>query len=181
MRKLIAVAALAAVTSASAIGVGISGHYNIGMPLGDFADGYKMSIMGFQGDVEIAVHPFINVVAAFGYQQFKPKDEIVGIDKSTIIPICFGIEYPAVFGSIAFYPGGGMSYNMMKTTGPNVDMSDNKIGIWFGGNFYYMINARMGFGAGAVFHYILTKDDEVEGSTNTMWLHIPVGIKYWFM
>jgi hypothetical protein len=183
MRKLIAVAALAAVTSASAIGVGMSGHYNIGMPLGDFADGYDMSIMGFQADVEIAVHPFINVVAAFGYQVFKPSAEgALDDDKFTLIPITFGIEYPAVFGSIAFYPGGGMSYNMYKATVLGVEGdSESKIGIWFGGNFYYMVNANLGIGAGAQFHYILTKDDEIEGSTNTMWLHIPIGIKYWFM
>ena len=181
MRKLIVATALLAVTSASAIGVGISGHYNIGMPLGDFADGYKMSIMGFQGDVEIAVHPFINVVAAFGYQVFKPSAEGAPDDwKSTIIPITFGIEYPAVFGNIAFYPGGGASYNLMKTTALT-EVSENKLGFWFGANFYYMVNPNLGVGAGAQFHYILTKDDAVEGSTNTIWLHIPLGIKYWFM
>ena len=175
MRKLIAVAALAAVTSASGIGVGLSVHYNLGMPLGDDADLYKMSILGFQGDIEIAVHPFINVVAAFGYQQFKPKDDVVGTDKHTLIPILFGIEYPAVFGNIAFYPGGGMSYNMIKTTGPNLDFSDNKIGIWFGGNFYYMFTPEMGFGAGVAYNMIFTAD------SSTSWIHIPFGIKYWFM
>ena len=177
MRKLIAVAALAAVTSASGIGVGISAHYNIGMPLGPegFKDTYKMSIMGFQGDVEIAVHPFINVVAAFGYQQFKPKEDVVGTDKFTLIPILFGIEYPAEFGNIAFYPGGGMSYNMMKETGPNVDISDNKIGIWFGANFYYMFTPEMGFGAGVAYNMIFTD------ISKTSWIHIPFGIKYWFM
>ena len=114
-------------------------------------------------------------MAAFGYQQWKPADEIVGVDKTTFIPICFGIEYPAVFGNIAFYPGGGMSYNLMKTTGPKYDESDSKIGAWFGGNFYYMFNPRMGCGAGATFNMIFT--DVVK----TNWIHIPFGIKYWFM
>jgi hypothetical protein len=176
MRKLIVAAALLAVTSASAIGVGISAHYNIGMPLGDFADEVKMSIMGFQGDVEIAVHPFINVVAAFGYQQFKPAEDLVGVDNTTLIPILFGIEYPAVFGNVAFYPGGGMSYNMLKTEIPGEDSETlKKIGIWFGGNFYYMVNPNLGIGAGAAFHMIFTEN------TKTNWIHIPFGIKYWFM
>jgi hypothetical protein len=179
MRKLIvATALLAMATSASAIGVGISGHYNIGMPLGPegFKDNYKMSIMGFQGDVEIAVHPFINVVAAFGYQVFKPDVEDPGDDKMTVIPITFGIEYPAVFGSIAFYPGGGGSFNMMKATVAGVEgESDNKAGIWFGGNFYYMVNPNLGIGAGVAFHMIFTEDEK------TTWIHIPIGIKYWFM
>jgi|GEM_PF-783746 len=179
MRKLIAVAALAAVTSASAIGVGVSGHYNLGMPLGPegFKDTYKMSIMGFQGDIEIAVHPFINVVAAFGYQVFKPSAEgALDDDKFTLIPITFGIEYPAVFGSIAFYPGGGGSFNLMSATvnGADVDI-DSKAGIWFGGNFYYMVNPNLGVGAGVAFHMIFTEGDK------TTWIHIPVGMKYWFM
>jgi len=177
MRKLIAVAALAAVTSASAIGVGISAHYNLGMPMGTLGDGVKMSIMGFQGDVEIAVHPFINVVAAFGYQVFNPK-EVAGVTldgKYTIIPINFGIEYPAVFGNVAFYPGGGMSYNMLKSDIGLADTSESKIGIWFGGNFYYMINPKMGIGAGVAYNMIFT---DVE---KTSWIHIPFGLKYWFM
>jgi hypothetical protein len=178
MRKLIvATALLAMVTSASAIGVGISAHYNLGMPLGDWADYYKMSIMGFQGDVEIAVHPFINVVAGFGYQVFKPSAEGANDDdKFTLIPITFGIEYPAVFGNIAFYPGGGGSFNLMKATVNGVEGdSDNKAGIWFGGNFYYMVNPNLGVGAGAAFHMIFTEGEK------TNWIHIPIGIKYWFM
>ena len=176
MRKLIAVAALVAVTSASGIGVGLSVHYNLGMPMGDFGDVVKMSVMGFQADFEIAVHPFINVVTAFGYQQFKPADDVIGIDKVTLIPILFGIEYPAAFGNIAFYPGGGMSYNMMKTTYPGEgSTSVKKMGIWFGGNFYYMFNPKMGFGAGVAYNMIFTED------SSTSWIHIPFGIKYWFM
>ena len=177
MRKLIAVAALAAVTSASAIGVGFSAHYNIGMPMGDLADGYKMSIMGFQGDLEFAVHPFINVVAAFGYQKFSPSAEGVNEnDKFTLIPILFGFEYNAAFGNLVFYPGGGMSYNFMTTTLNGLDLAnEKKMGIWFGGNFYYMFNPKMGVGAGVAFHMIFT---EVE---KTSWIHIPLGFKYWFM
>jgi hypothetical protein len=180
MRKLIvATALLAMVTSASAIGVGISAHYNIGMPLGpdSFKDNTKMSIMGFQGDVEIAVHPFINVVAAFGYQVWKPKED-VGIPTDanmTLIPINFGIEYPAVFGNIAFYPGGGMSYNMIKYSEEIPEEDVNKIGIWFGGNFYYMVNPKLGVGAGVAFNMIFTEDEK------TTWIHIPIGMKYWFM
>ncbi|UCE26739.1 MAG: hypothetical protein JSW52_10395 [Candidatus Coatesbacteria bacterium] len=176
MGKLITVAALlAVVSSASALGVGISVHYNVGIPIGDFADVHKVSVIGTLVDVEFRLHPFINVVAAFGYQQFKPKDEVVGIDKTTVIPIQFGVEYPAEFRKFAFYPGGGMSYNLMKTTGPNYEESENKIGAWFGGNFYYCITSEIYFGPSFHYHIIFTEP------VRTGWLHIDVGIKYWFM
>jgi len=176
MGKLIAVAALAAVTSASAIGVGISVHYNIGIPVGDFADTSKISVVGTLVDIEFRLHPFINVVGAFGYQQFKPKDEIVGIDKTTIIPIQFGVEYPAEFDKFAFYPGGGMSYNLIKTTIPGGDSdSENKIGAWFGGNFYYFVTPRILFGPSFHYHVIFTEPVRLG------WIHIDFGVKYWFM
>jgi hypothetical protein len=182
MRRLIALGALLAVASpASAIGLGISGHYNLGIPLAP--DGFKdfcaTSYVGFQGDIEIAVHPFVNVVAAFGFQSFK-SSEFDFVSNVELIPILFGVEYPAVFGKIAFFPGGGISYNVLNTNIQGID-DEKKAGIWLGGNFYYMFNPKIGIGAGVAYNMIFTEGGKRLGEGKMSWLHIPFGIKYWFM
>lgn len=177
MRRLIVVTALlASVSSASAIGVGISAHYDvIGLPLGDFGTDYKVSYVGFHGDFEVAVHPLINVIGAFGYQQFKPGPALAGtVNKFTIMPILFGVEYNGVFNRIWFYPGGGMSYNLMKTDNISLpDTTDKKLGIWFGANFYYNVSGNIGVGSGVIYHLIFTD------VSNTSWIQIPFGLKWW--
>lgn len=171
MGKLIAVAALAAVTSASAIGVGISAHYNFGIPLGEFADDYKFSVMGFNADVEIdpGVGPLF-VYYAIGYQVFKPQ---VGTNNLTLISNLIGVERPFGFPPVIIYVNAGYTFNMFKTT----PLNWNDHGVWFGADIYYFVNPKLGIGANFAYHVVFTTGNM---GYKTHWIHPSFGIKYWF-
>jgi hypothetical protein len=172
MRRLIVAAALVAVTYASAIGVGVSAHYNVGMPLGNFGNAYKFSVIGFNGDIEIDFGGPVNLYTGFGYQVFKPE---VGTDDLTLIPILFGIERPFPFPPITIYVGLGGSFNLLRMSSGNWE----DWGFWTGGEIYYFLTPQLGVGANVAFHTIFTPPPGYS-TGNTYWIHPSFGVKYWF-
>jgi opacity protein-like surface antigen len=123
-----------AAASAYGVGVGVGGFYALSMPMGDVADNYDMSIIGFGGKVMIGVMPMLNVDVGFGYHM-KYKGKWEGLSKAipvgsglgapveptdiddyylTTIPITFGVSYPISFDSMGVYFGGGGAFVMEK-------------------------------------------------------------------
>ena len=135
MRKwMVLVALCVAAASAYGVGVGVGGFYALSMPMGDVADNYDMSIIGFGGKVMIGVMPMLNVDVGFGYHM-KYKGKWEGLSKAipagsglgapveptdiddyylTTIPITFGVSYPMKFDSMGIYFGGGGAFVMEK-------------------------------------------------------------------
>jgi hypothetical protein len=178
MGKLITVAALAVVTSASAIGVGVYFDYN---PLGivtapDYVrEPYDISFIGFDGGFELKFHEYVAFVTGVGFQRFSWELEywyytIEGSD--SFVPVTFGVEFPLAAGNIVICPGVGSGITFFQGDGSIIGEDYE---IWAGCRFYYMLNPNLGLGTGVTYTNIFTDPDPVS------WLHVPVGFKYWFM
>ena len=179
MKKLlVAITALAVIGMAGnalAIGLNVGGGGGILLPLGDFADTTKLGY-GFGGGASIGVLPFLGIDVDFGYY-LGMKSKVVGVDKSTLIPITFGIHYNIISGG-AFVPyvGGGGGFYLMKTKVPGEeDMSVNKAGAYFGGGIAYYFTDKICLNVNPKFHIVFTEE------TKTMFMTIGGGIGYTVM
>jgi hypothetical protein len=59
--------------------------------------------------------------------------------------------------------------------------TESDFGFYFGAALKYPITPEMNFYLAPDMLYILTEDEDVADSSNTMIIEIPVGIEYWFM
>lgn len=179
MRKfLLILAVLAPLGTASALGVGVYFDYN---PVGKLLapdplpEWYDLSFIGFDGGLELRFHKNIALVTGVGFQRFSFSGTILGRQfegNDNYVPVTFGVEFPITEGSVMICPaaGGGITF---FPGSENIEGQD--FGAWGGGKFYYMVNPNLGVGGGATYNYVATSPKSLG------WLHVPVGIKYWFM
>lgn len=188
MKKLIvAITALAVIGMAGnalAIGLTVGGGGGILLPLGDFADTTKLGY-GFGGGVSIGVLPFLGIDVDFGYY-LGMKSKVVGTDKTTLIPITFGVRYNIISGG-AFVPyaGGGGGFYLMKVKNSAVDKSYNKPGFYFGGGMDYFISDKLCINFGAKLNIVMvgTDADSYGGAdvSKLMFMTLGGGIGYTVM
>jgi hypothetical protein len=200
MKKLLTTFALVAALSApaAAVSVGAGAGYVLGMPMGDFADGSKMSIIGFGGKVLIGVIPQLNIEVGANYHVKFPVnwDEVPGGEPTngddyytTLILPKFGVGYDLPVGPVVISPHAGGCYGMFSSKVPEgVTEPDsvNKLGFYGGLALKYPVTPEMNIAFGFDFDYILEVVEDVEGtpadeSMDAMLIEIPVGIEYWFM
>jgi len=96
-----------------------------------------------------------------------------------IIPIT--VDFLAAFpaGNMKPYVKGGVGYYMWKPTGDDVSdeaEGENDFGINAGGGVKIPFGETMMFDVGVTYHYIMTEDTDVEGSTNTTYVGLKAGI-----
>jgi len=166
------------------IGLNIHGGWNFLMPMGDYADGSKFSFLGFGGGATINITPMIGIDTDFVYQLDIPTKTDPAPDgyKHTMMYLNFGARINLITGgSFVPFAGGGMGYYMAKVTPSTgvASVSDNNIGIYFGGGIDYFFTPKIGLDTGVKFHYVLSSDDTVTPAlTNTLFLTFGVGIAF---
>ncbi len=201
MKKLLTTLALVAAISApaSAVSVGAGGGYVLGMPMGDFADGAKMSIIGFGGKVLIGVIPQLNIEVGANYHVKFPTnwDDFPGGEPAngddyytTLILPKFGVGYDLPVSPMVISPHAGGCFGMFSykvSTGVPEPDGVNKLGFYGGLTVKYPVTPEMNVTFGFDFDYIMkvVEDDEttttVDESMDAMLIEIPIGIEYWFM
>ncbi|HEC79747.1 MAG TPA: hypothetical protein ENI43_00680 [Firmicutes bacterium] len=189
MRKLIvAIAAVGLIGSFSAtyaMSVGAGGGYIFGMPMGDFSDGFKPSMMNFGGGVCIGVMPMMSIDGGFEYHLNYKNKELGLIEEGTykLQMMVFGAGARINFipeGSFRPYAGGGFNFYMMKYKNADGEVPEgvedvSKPGVYFGGGVGYFITEAMAINAPVKLHMIFTEEEK------TMLLTFGAGIEYYFM
>jgi opacity protein-like surface antigen len=173
MKKLlVTLAILAMASSAMAITLSIGGGGGILLPLGDFADAYKLGF-GFGGGASIGVIPLMNIDADFGYY-LGMKSKLIGTTKFTVIPITFGASINIIHGGkfVPYAGGGGGFYLMKSKTVADVAIKYNKAGIYFGGGIKYFFTDKIALNVNPKFHVVFTD------VSKTMFMTIGGGISY---
>lgn len=173
MKKLlVTLAILAMASSAMAITLSVGGGGGILLPLGDFADAYKLGF-GFGGGASIGVIPLMNIDVDFGYY-LGMKNKLLETTKMTIIPITFGASINIIHGGkfVPFAGGGGGFYLMKVKPEVGDSVSDNKAGIYFGGGIKYFFTDKIALNVNPKFHVVFTD------VSKTMFMTIGGGISY---
>ena len=155
------------------------------LPMGDFADWYDGGLMfGLNGcymftdmyGLEVGVDYAAFPVNSDFEDLFGGDDLDVSL---RIIPIT--VDFLAAFpaGNMKPYVKGGVGYYMWKPTGDDVSdeaEGENDFGINAGGGVKIPFGETMMFDVGVTYHYIMTEDTDVEGSTNTTYVGLKAGI-----
>lgn len=178
---LAAVLALCATGAANAGTFWVGPSAGISVPTGDFGDAAKL---GFNAGVTgtYMMDATWGVGADVAYHMWNAKDEI-----NDALNILLGttdaeakfsaIQYTAhvlwtapTQSSVKPYAKLGVGGYNVKTkitsSAGDADDSENKVGFNLGTGIMFMSSANMGFGVGAAYHMINTKDDAT-GATNT--------------
>ncbi|UCE27937.1 MAG: hypothetical protein JSW52_04065, partial [Candidatus Coatesbacteria bacterium] len=151
MSKLIAIlVVLCVVSTASGIGVGVAGHYNISIPTRDLTDYYGTSFLGFDLGVEIAVfRKYLIVSAGFGFQSFENKEYGHEGERVSVTPVSLGFEYPLALGrTVVCFGAGGALFFEHTETGVGGFPS-----LWVGTDIYYTVTPDIDLGAGVKYHF----------------------------
>jgi outer membrane protein W len=155
------------------------------LPMGDFADWYDGGLQfGLNGCYMFT--DMYGVEVGVDYASFPVnsdfEDLMGGEDLDInlrIIPIT--VDFMAAFpaGNMKPYVKGGVGYYMWEPTGDDVADTvegENDFGINAGGGVKIPFGETMMFDVGVTYHYIMTEDDEVEGSTNTTYIGLKAGV-----
>lgn len=156
--------------------IGINGGVFKGT--GDFGDATKT---GFGGGVfyDYWVSSMLAVGADFGWNTMKAKES----DDVKVTIMNYGVhgKYAFPMGESPMHPyvtaGAGM-YNLKVDAGLG-DESDNKFGGRGGLGLDYMVNAQVGVGAEANFHFISTESQSTQAVTGVVMVtyHLPSASK----
>lgn len=157
--------------------------YNIIIPIGNIADHYKLSPIGFAGGVNFYVHPRIAPMVEVGFQKMQQKDPPDGMGSDygfNMIYFLPGVRFnilPLYAGETKFVPfaEGGAGFFMMKYTAPDgaiVAEDSNKAGIFVGGGIDYFITKAITIDI--VFDYLMAF---TEGQ-GTHFAHFKIGFDY---
>jgi hypothetical protein len=184
MKKLLITIALAALLSApaSAVGFGVGAGYVLGLPMGDFADGSELSVIGFGGKLMVGVMPNLDVEIGVNYHVKFPVKDATDDDYSTVMPIKIGVAYKLPVGPVVIAPGGGGAYTMFTPHDVNGSGdTESDFGFYVNAAIKYPITPEMYFSAAPGLLYVMSEDDADANSFNTMIIEFPIGIEYWFM
>jgi len=158
--------------------IGVNVGY--GLPMGDFADGYD-------GGLSVGLNGCYMFTDMYGLElgvdwiTFAANEDMVGdLDvKWQYIPVTadFLAKFPA--GNFSPYIKGGVGYYFGSATGddvPDDTEGENDFGINVGGGIQVPFAETMMFDVGAGYHYVMTEEDDVEGSYNLTYVAIKAGI-----
>lgn len=174
MKKLLlaAVVVLFSLGASAQFKLGVSG--GLGLPMGDFGDGYKM---GFGGGVagKYMLNEKLAVGLNIGYYSFTAKDEFGGSDvKFSAMPITGLINYYFATEGFKPYVGADLGFYSCKSKtnfmGVDFSATATKFGFAPTVGFAYGLSDKMDLDVNAKYHFIST-----EGSS-TSFLGINVGL-----
>lgn len=184
MMLMLAVILMAGFSSQSFGQIKIGANAGIGLPMGDFGDGYKM---GFGGSVEgkYFLNDKIAVGASIGYYSFTLKDEMLTIlqsfsesitdSKYTVMPILATVDYYFATEGFKPYVGAGVGLYSAKIKVSDSKLGDGEetssdMGIAPTVGFCYGLSEKIDLNVNAKYNMIFT-----EGSSTT-YLGINAGI-----
>lgn len=157
--------------------------YNIFLPIGNTADVYKLSPIGFAGGADFYIHPRIGPMIEVGFQKMQQKDPPDGMGSDygfNLIYFLPGVRFnilPLYAGETKFVPfaEGGTGFFMFRNfaaEGAIVPENVNKAGIFVGGGIDYFITKAITIDI--VFDYLMPF---TEGQ-KTHFAHFKIGIDY---
>jgi len=182
MMLMLAVILMAGFSSQSFGQIKIGANAGIGLPMGDFGDGYKM---GFGGSVEgkYFLNDNLAIGATFGFYSFKMKDDLLTYEKSessadatfTIMPILATVDYYFATEGFKPYVGAGVGLYSWKSKVSvpyfgDVEVTGSDLGIAPTVGFCYGLSEKIDLNVNAKYNMIFT-----EGSSTTF-LGINAGI-----
>ncbi|MBN1503652.1 MAG: porin family protein [Candidatus Eisenbacteria bacterium] len=158
--------------------VGVSAGY--GLPMGDFADCYDGGFMvGLNGCYMFT--DMYGMELGVDWVSFAACEDMAGdLDiKWQYIPITldFLAKFPA--GNFSPYVKGGVGYYLGSATGddvPDDTENENDFGINVGGGIQVPFAETMMFDVGLGYNYVMTEEEDIEGSYNISYLAIKAGI-----
>jgi len=174
MKKLLLTLAVAlclvGTASAQQGAMAVGGGLNLGLPLGDFADGAGFGF-GFKGRFQYGLTDQVALAASLGYISFAEKNSV----SQSALPIL-------VSGRFYFMPGGGVYGQAdlgltsvsasVSVFGFSVSSSTTNFSLGFGGGYETKIADRLYLDAGAGYNIVLASGGSIS------YINFKAGVNY---